>query len=320
MAETTQQPGREPSGLDKSSKMNRRSFLRSSALALSGVAAIAAALEPLRELNDAASLQNFFQKHYKELTPQEMEKVLTRIADEVEKQYKIRPHVKDYKPMDGVEFVYCLNLTRCIGCRKCVHACVQENNLSRNPEIQYIRVLKMPHGSLNPEEGDHNYNSETVPERGFFYMPIACMQCRNPACVKVCPVKATWQESDGITVIDYDWCIGCRYCEAACPYFARRFNWKKPDVPKERLNTNMSYLGNRPRKQGVMEKCHWCIQRTRVGKFPACHDVCPAGARKFGNALDPNSEVSYILKNKRVFIQLKEEVGTNPRFFYYFDV
>jgi molybdopterin-containing oxidoreductase family iron-sulfur binding subunit len=249
-----------------------------------------------------------------------METILARIADEVEKQYKIRPHVKDYKPMDGVEFVYCLNLTRCIGCRKCVHACAAENNLSRNPEMQYIRVLKMPHGSLNPEEGDHNYNSEMVPEKGFFYMPVACQQCRNSACTKVCPVKATWQEKDGITVIDYDWCIGCRYCEASCPYFARRFNWKKPEVPKERLNPNMSYLGNRPRKQGVMEKCHWCIQRTRAGKFPACHDVCPAGARKFGNILDPNSEVSYILRTKKVFIQLKEETGNNPRFYYYFDV
>src|SRR4051812_42892004 len=81
--------------------INRRSFLRSSALALSGIAAIAAALEPLRDINDPATLKNFFQKHYKELTPQEMEKVLVRIADEVEKQYKIRPHVKDYKPMDG---------------------------------------------------------------------------------------------------------------------------------------------------------------------------------------------------------------------------
>src|ERR1043165_1333338 len=104
-----------------SNGMNRRSFLRTSALAISGVAAIAAALEPLRDLNDYTSFQKFFQKHYKQLTPQDMDKICARIATEVEKQYKIRPHVKDYKPMDGVEFVYCLNLTRCIGCRKCVH-------------------------------------------------------------------------------------------------------------------------------------------------------------------------------------------------------
>jgi Fe-S-cluster-containing dehydrogenase component len=248
-----------------------------------------------------------------------MEQVLARITREVERQYRIRPHVRDLKPMDGVEFVYALNLTRCVGCRKCVHACVAENNQSRDPEIQYIRVLKMPNGTFDLEKGDHNYAPEKVREEGFYYMPVQCHQCQNPACVKVCPVKATWQEKDGITVIDYDWCIGCRYCEAACPYWARRFNFAKPSIPKEKLNLNMSYLGNRPRKQGVMEKCHFCIQRTRAGKYPACLEVCPTGARKFGNILDPESEVSYILKHKRVFV-LKEELGTMPRFFYYFDM
>ncbi len=300
--------------------VSRRNFLRTSAVLASGMAALAASLAPLRELSDYTSVEKFLQKHYKEMTPEDMRKVLDRIAREVEAQYKVRPQVKDYKPMDGVEFVYCLNLTRCIGCRKCVHACVAENNQSRNPEIQYIRVLKMPHGSLDMEKAEHNYSPATVPEKGYFYMPVQCQQCTNPPCVKVCPVRATWQEPDGITVIDYDWCIGCRYCEAACPYFARRFNWTKPSIPADRLNPNMSYLGNRPRRQGVMEKCHFCIQRTRQGKYPACLEVCPAGARKFGNVLDPESEVSYILKNKRVFIQLKEEVGTSPRFYYYFDV
>jgi Fe-S-cluster-containing dehydrogenase component len=309
-----------PSSNSGGSEVTRRKFLRSSAVLASGMAALAASLAPLRELSDYTSVEKFLQKHYQELTPEQMQKVLERIAREVEKEYHVRPQVRDYKPMDGVEFVYCLNLTRCIGCRKCVHACVAENNQSRNPEIQYIRVLKMPHGSLDLEKGEHNYSPTSVPEKGFFYMPIQCQQCKNPPCVKVCPVKATWQEPDGMTVIDYDWCIGCRYCEAACPYFARRFNWTKPSIPKERLNPNLSYLGNRPRRQGVMEKCHFCVQRTRVGKYPACLEVCPAGARKFGNVLDPDSEVAYILKNKRVFIQLKEELGTSPRFFYYFDV
>ena len=170
-------------------------------------------------------------------------------------------------------------------------------------------MLRLPHGSLDLEKAEHNYNPEMVPEKGYFYMPVQCQQCKNPPCVKVCPVHATWQETDGITVIDYDWCIGCRYCEAACPYWARRFNFTKPSIPKERLNPDMAYLGNRPRRQGVMEKCHFCIQRTRAGRYPACLEVCPAGARKFGNILDPESEVSYILRTKRVFIQLKEEIG-----------
>jgi molybdopterin-containing oxidoreductase family iron-sulfur binding subunit len=299
--------------------ISRRSFLRSSA-AFAGLSALAASLAPLRELDHYTSVEEFMQKYYKELTPAEMAKVLKRIEDQVQRQYGIRPHVRDYKPMNGVEFVYALNLTRCIGCRKCVHACVAENNQSRDPEIQYIRVLRLPHGSMDVDKAKHYYHPPMVPEKGYFYMPVQCQQCKNPPCVKVCPVHATWQETDGITVVDYNWCIGCRYCEAACPYWARRFNFTKPDIPKERLNPNMSYLGNRPRMQGVMEKCHFCIQRTRAGRFPACVEVCPVGARNFGNILDPESEVSYILREKRVYIQLKEELGTSPRFFYYFDI
>jgi molybdopterin-containing oxidoreductase family iron-sulfur binding subunit len=149
-------------------------------------------------------------------------------------------------------------------------------------------------------------------------MPVQCHQCKRPPCVKVCPVEATWQEPDGITVIDYDWCIGCRYCEAACPYWARRFNFAEPQIPEDELNPDMSYLSNRPRVKGVMEKCTYCLHRTRRGRLPACLEVCPTGSRKFGNVLDPNSEVAYILRHKRVYV-FKEDVGTLPRFFYYFD-
>ncbi len=315
-------PSQLPSAADTApgEGMTRRSFLRTSAVLATGLAAVAASLKPLFEMDDLGTAEQFMQKYYKELTPEEMAQVLKRIEAEVEKQYGIRPHVRDLRPMDGVEFAYALNLSRCIGCRKCVHACVAENNQSRSPEIQYIRVLKMPHGTFDLEKGNHTYDSAAVPEKGFFYMPVQCQQCHNPPCVKVCPVNATWQEKDGITVIDYDWCIGCRYCEAACPYWARRFNFAKPSIPAERLNPDMAYLGNRPRQRGVMEKCHFCVQRTREGRYPACLEVCPTGSRKFGNILDPNSEISQILRTKRVFMQLKEDVGTNPRFFYYFDV
>jgi Fe-S-cluster-containing dehydrogenase component len=300
--------------------MTRRSFLRRGTAATGAVAALAASLSPLKEITDtdSFSMSKFLQKHYKEMDGKDMSAALERISKEVEKRYDIRPNIRDIKPMDGVEFVYALNLTRCIGCRKCVHACVAENNQSHSPEIQYIRVLEMPRGSLDIEQGNHHYDRPTVPDEDHFYMPIQCHQCANPPCVKVCPVEATWQEPDGITVIDYDWCIGCRYCEAACPYWARRFNFTKPEIPKDKLNPNMSYLSNRPRQKGVMEKCHFCLHRTREGKMPACLEVCPTGARKFGNILDPKSEVRQILETKRVFV-LKQEVGTLPRFFYYFD-
>lgn len=299
--------------------LTRRSFLRAGAAATAGVAAVAAGLAPLRQLGDLGSVDEFIQQHYKELSPEQMAVVLKRIEGEVENQYRLRPHVRDLKAMNGVEFVYALNLTVCVGCRKCVHACVEENNQSRSPALEYIRVLKMPQGTFDVERGDHHYEPKAVREEGFFYMPVQCHQCKNPPCVKVCPVDATWQEPDGITVVDYNWCIGCRYCEAACPYWARRFNYAEPTIAAEQINPDMHYLGNRPRHKGVVEKCHFCLQRTRAGRYPACLEVCPTGARKFGNILDPNSEISFILRNKRVFV-LKEEVGTLPRFFYYFDV
>ncbi|MEW6252742.1 MAG: 4Fe-4S dicluster domain-containing protein [Planctomycetota bacterium] len=300
--------------------LTRRGFLTKGAAAVAGVSAMAAALAPLKDLDpdDRPSLEKFLQKHYKELTPEEKQNVLARIAREVQDRYGVTPRVSDPPPLDGVEFVYALNISRCIGCRKCVHACVAENNQSRNPEIQYIRVLQMDKGSIDLETSEHHYAPETVPQADSFYLPIQCHQCKKPPCVKVCPVEATWQEPDGITVIDYDWCIGCRYCEAACPYWARRFNFTKPELPADELNPDMAYLSNRPRAKGVMEKCTYCLHRTRLGRLPACVEVCPTGSRKFGNIEDPNSDVRYILEHKRVFV-LKQDVGTLPRFFYYFD-
>lgn len=304
----------------KSPQITRRGFLRASTAVAGGVAAFAAALSPLRELDreDLPNLERFLQKHYKEMSKQDMERALERIAGEVKRRYGREATVKDVKPLDGVEFVYALNLSRCIGCRRCVYACVAENNQSRRPQIQYIRVIQMPAGTTDLEQGDHHYEAEKVPVPGHYYMPVQCHQCAKPPCVKVCPVEATWQEPDGITVVDYDWCIGCRYCEAACPYWARRFNFTEPQVPADELNPNMSYLSNRPRPKGVMEKCTYCLHRVREGRMPACLEACPVGARKFGNVLDPESEVAHILRSKRVLV-LKAEAGTLPRFFYYFD-
>ncbi len=299
--------------------VSRSDFLSAGFAALGAVGATAAALSPLAEIEEGPSFDKFFQKHYKELSKEDMAGILERTRKEVKEKYGVDAKVSDPQPMEGVEFAYALNIGRCVGCRKCVYACMKENNQSRDPQAAYIRVMKMEKGSIDVESSDLRYEDETVPSKDHYYMPVQCHQCKNAPCVKACPVGATWQEKDGIVAIDYDWCIGCRYCMAACPYGARVFNFSEPTLPSEEVNPDMSYLGNRPRPKGVVEKCHFCMQRTRKGKYPACVEVCPTGSRKFGNILDPESDVSQILKNKRVYI-FKEEVGTLPRFYYYFDV
>jgi Fe-S-cluster-containing dehydrogenase component len=247
---------------------------------------------------------------------------LRRQVEEMERDYEAslgaKIKVADTPPTPGVKFAYALDISRCIGCRRCVYACVQENNQSRDPQIHWIRVLSMEkEKGVDFAHADPYYSPETVPEEGHFYVPVQCQQCENPPCTKVCPTGATWKEKDGIVVIDYDWCIGCRYCMAACPYGARHFNWTTPSIPKNEINTNTHYLGNRPRPKGVVEKCTFCIQRTRVGRYPACVEACPVGARKFGNLLDKDSEIRYIIEHKRVLV-LKEDLNTLPKFFYFY--
>ncbi|MEW5852691.1 MAG: 4Fe-4S dicluster domain-containing protein [Myxococcota bacterium] len=282
-----------------------------------GAAAFARAAAPLTEWSGELSVAEFLQKHYRELTPDEMKAVLARIEEETQRKTGVAVSVSDLRPQPGVKFGYALNLSICIGCRRCAEACHQENNHDRASHNSYIRVLEMTQGSLDMEKGNATYQ-HPVPQPGHYYMPVQCQQCDNAPCVKVCPVEATWKEKDGVVVVDYNWCIGCRYCEAACPYHARRFNWHAPQVPAEEINPNQGYLSNRLRPKGVVEKCHFCLHRTRAGRLPACLEACPTGARVFGNLLDPNSEIRWVLQNKRVFV-LKEELGTQPSFFYFFD-
>jgi molybdopterin-containing oxidoreductase family iron-sulfur binding subunit len=293
-------------------KLNRRNFMKGTALGLT-----ASAL-PLKSA-DASFLDTFFQKHFREMNKGEINNVLDRMEKDYSERYGKSVSVKATPAMPGVLFGYGLDLSRCIGCRRCVYGCVGENNQSRDPQVHWITVLRFKNGEkwVDMEESEKYYNPSQVPEPDHFYMPVQCQQCENPPCVRACPTQATWKEPDGIVVVDYNWCIGCRYCMAACPYGARRFNWGAPNVSSEELNPNTHYLGNRPRYNGVVEKCTFCIQRSRVGKYPACVEVCPVGARKFGNLLDPESEIRYCIENKRVF-RLKEDLNTYPKFYYFF--
>jgi len=299
--------------------INRRTFMKGAGIAGASLALGGCSLGG--KLFQSDLLEQFFQSHFKEMDADEIEKVKTRLQKQYKKKYGREFVLGTEPPLSDVLFAYGLDLSRCIGCRRCVYACAGENNLSRDPQVHWIRVFEFKREDvtrmINFEKGNPFYDHGLLPAENMVYLPVACQQCENPECVKACPTQATWKDADGITVIDYDWCIGCRYCMAACPYGARYFNWAEPEIPSEEINPKLHYLGNRPRMHGVVEKCSWCIQRTRNGRYPACVEACPVGARKFGNLLDPTSEIRNLIKHKRTFV-LKAEIGTKPKFFYFY--
>ncbi len=298
--------------ISRTDPQGRRDFLKTA-----GTATVAAFLATC----DKATREAYFQKHFKELKNGELKAVLQRLENKYSKEHGKSITVGAEGPLEGVVFGYALDLSRCIGCRRCVYACVAENNQSREPQIHWIRVLEFDRKAvvrrIDFETGNEFYDHDKVPKEGKTYTPVACQQCENPECVKACPSAATWQEPDGIVVIDYDWCVGCRYCMSACPFGARHFTWTEPKIPHDEVNPETHYLGNRPRPHGVPEKCTWCIQRSRKGRYTACVEACPVGARKFGNILDSNSEVRRLLDHKRTFV-LKADLDTKPKFFYFY--
>jgi molybdopterin-containing oxidoreductase family iron-sulfur binding subunit len=161
-------------------------------------------------------------------------------------------------------------------------------------------------------------------------LPRPCQQCDDPACIHVCPVKATYQNEDGTVLVDYDRCIGCRMCTVACPYQVRYFNWYEPEWPPE-LRTHLNPDPEvAPRYKGVVEKCTFCVQRLRKAKekaaaegrpfvatdyVPACVQTCTGHARYFGDLDDPNSLVHQLSSSPRAF-RLQEEMGTQPKVYY----
>jgi molybdopterin-containing oxidoreductase family iron-sulfur binding subunit len=152
------------------------------------------------------------------------------------------------------------------------------------------------------------------PNNTLMYITLACQHCGNPACVRVCPVGATYKrEEDGVVFQDYDKCIGCRMCMAACPYSGVRvFNWEEPKHP---LDFAVGDKDVPTHQKHVVEKCTFCAHRLARSEEPACVEVCPGRARFFGDLDDPNSEVSRLVAT-REHKQLLPEQGTNPSVYY----
>lgn len=193
-----------------------------------------------------------------------------------------------------------INLTRCIGCDACTVACKQKNG--NGPGVFYRRVLKSETGKY--------------PNSRMDIIPVLCNQCDNPPCADVCPVQATVKQANGIVTIDAAKCIGCRYCQIACPYDARSFistNTREYFAGKG-LNAfeKVAYTAH---QVGTVEKCNFCADRLANGEQPACVKTCPGQAMTFGDLDDSNSAVLKLIVTRNAQA-LKPEAGTNPKVFY----
>jgi len=223
------------------------------------------------------------------------------------------------RPRKERRWVMVIDLRKCVGCHACTIGCVAENKLP--PGVVYRPVMEEEAG--------------TYPNVTRKFLPRPCMQCDQPSCTEVCPVGATFKDGDGIVKIDYEQCIGCRYCVTACSYGARTFDFGElyvqsaPEMPaivgKTRAaamerSANLEYGKPWARKGGASpagnaRKCHFCEHRLAEGMLPACVSTCVGRATMFGDANDAESVVSRLIHQPNA-VRLREELGTEPRVFY----
>ncbi len=187
-----------------------------------------------------------------------------------------------------------IDLDLCIGCNACTVACKAEHGTQ--PAVFWGKVLE--------------HETGRTPAVTRLFLPVLCNHCENPPCREVCPTRATHVDEDGVVLVDYDKCIGCRACVVACPYLSRTYVDRErhyfPDTPIPHSARELQGL------EGVVQKCNLCVDRVRRGEPPACVEVCPTSCRAFGDLEDPESSVSELVASERCF-QLLPEKGTAPK-------
>jgi len=193
-------------------------------------------------------------------------------------------------------------------CDDCIRACRLAHNVPRIPdsahEVKWI--WEEPYEKVFPSQRTDYGRQDLAGSQ----LPVLCNHCADPPCVRVCPTQATWKRDDGIVMMDYHRCIGCRYCMVACPYGSRSFNWFDPRPYIKPLNSQLP-----TRTKGVVEKCNFCEERLADGLLPACVEACPQKALVFGNLNDKDSAVRQTLR-ARYAVQRQPELGTEPSVFY----
>jgi molybdopterin-containing oxidoreductase family iron-sulfur binding subunit len=308
--------GRKHAQLEASMKLTRREMVKTGALA--GVAVVAAGGAVLKDRVSEASPDPQGPETARKLDilksvkPTPNEDVLVTMQRELAKAMA--------KPVEQRSWMMVIDTRKCVGCFACTIACVAENKLP--PGVVYRPVV-------TEEAGEY-------PNVRIHFTPRPCMQCENPPCVPVCPVSATWKRPDGVVAIDYDKCIGCRYCLTACPYGARTSDFGQyytdgaalgtpngpervtsgphqpwEDAPSHEYGKSWSRVGEQS-PIGNARKCHFCEHRLEVGQLPSCTTSCIARATYFGDANDPNSTVSKLVA-KSNSQTLLPHLGTKPR-------
>ena len=296
--------------------MNRREFVKAGALVAAGAAGAISGV--VKSRLDRSTPDPTGKATVRSLTvlnnikPQANEDVLLRMQRELVTAMA--------KPVEQRRWIMVIDTRKCVGCHSCTIGCIAENKLP--PGVVYRPVVTEEFGEF--------------PNVQLRFTPRPCMQCDQPPCVPVCPVTATWKRPDGIVAVDYDKCIGCRYCIAACPYGARTSDFGEyhtdaaavgadgdavsgPHAPWEDQPSN-EYAKHWNRRDhgspiGNARKCHFCLHRLEVGQLPMCATTCIGRATYFGDANDPQSLVTELITKNNVQTLLPHK-GTKPRVYY----
>lgn len=228
----------------------------------------------------------------------------------------------DYDPREGFpnkKFVMVIDLARCKNALKCQESCNKNHFVSG--DNAWVKVYKM----------------QDNPESSPYWMPSLCQHCDKPACVKVCPVDATFKRRDGIVLIDAERCIGCRFCMAACPYSVRVFNWEEPkqgEMSEVKMSMEMDMdmdhshshytpdFAGLPSVKGTVDKCDFCPHMLDQGELPHCVSACPNGVYFFGDLYEDSVtngsetfQLSKLLKDNAAY-RLMEDLGLAPSVYY----
>ncbi len=298
--------------------MNRREFAKAGALAGAGVAGAAALVvrdrlaPPPADPTGQGTIRRL--PVLNNITSRRDEDLLVRMQRDLKRAMA--------KPVEQRRWVMIIDQRKCVGCHACTIGCVAENKLP--PGVVYRPVVTEESGEF--------------PNISIKFTPRPCMQCDAPPCVPVCPVKATWKRPDGIVTIDYDKCIGCRYCLTACPYGARTsdFGLYYTDADGGREAASPPTLGEgasvweqQPNHEyakhwsreghqspvGNARKCHFCLHRLEVGELPMCATTCIGRATYFGDRNDPDALVTELIARNNLHTLLPHK-GTRPCVFY----